>query len=39
MQRKVANYKRFRQLLNDWVDLELERERAEREKERQAGGH
>jgi len=39
MQRKVANYKRFRELVNDWVDLEVERERAEREKERQAGGH
>ena len=39
MRRKVANYKRFRELVNEWVDLEVERERAEREKERHAGGH
>jgi len=39
MRRKVANYKRFRELVNEWVDLEVERERAEREKEKQAGGH
>lgn len=39
MQRKVANYKRFRELVNEWVDLEVERERAERAKEKQAGGH
>jgi len=30
MQRKVANYKRFRELVNEWVDLEVEREKAER---------
>jgi len=38
MRRKVARYKRFRELVNQWVDLEVERERAEREKERRAGG-
>jgi hypothetical protein len=39
MRRKVANYKRFRELVNEWVDLEVERERAEREKEKHARGH
>jgi hypothetical protein len=39
MRRKVANYKRFRELVNAWVDLEVERERAERAKEKHAGGH
>ena len=39
MRQKVARYKRFRELVNEWVDLEVERERAEREKERHAGGH
>ena len=39
MRRKVANYKRFRELVNEWVDLEVERERAEREKEKHAGGN
>jgi len=34
--RKVANYKRFRELINEWVDLEIARERAEREKEKRA---
>ena len=28
---KVANYKRFRELTNEWVDLVVELERAERE--------
>jgi len=30
MRRKVENYKRFRELVNEWVDLAVERERAER---------
>jgi hypothetical protein len=38
MRRKVANYKRLRELVNEWVALEIERERAEREKEKRAGG-
>ena len=39
MQQKVANYKRFRELVNEWVDLEVERERAERAQEKHAGGN
>jgi hypothetical protein len=38
MRRKVANYKRLRELMSEWVELEIERERAEREKEKCAGG-
>jgi hypothetical protein len=38
MRRKVANYKRLRELMNEWVSLGVERERAEREKEKRAGG-
>ncbi len=38
MRRKIAHYKRFRELVNEWVDLEIARERAEREKEKRAGG-
>jgi hypothetical protein len=38
MRRKVANYKRLRELMNEWVQLEIERERAEREKEKRASG-
>ena len=34
MRRKMARYKRFRELVNRWVDLEVERER-----EKRAGGH
>jgi hypothetical protein len=34
MRQKVARYKRFRELVNRWVDLEVERER-----EKRAGGH
>jgi hypothetical protein len=30
MRQKVANYQRFRELVNAWVDLALELERAER---------
>jgi hypothetical protein len=36
MERKVTNYKLFRELVNEWVDLEVERERAG--KGRRAGG-
>jgi len=39
MQQKVANYKRFRELVNEWVDLEVEREKAERAQEKLAGGN
>ena len=39
MRQKVANYKRLRELMNEWVRLGVERERAEREKEKHAGGH
>jgi hypothetical protein len=39
MQRKVVNYKRLRELVNEWVDLEAEREQAERAQEKHAGGH
>jgi hypothetical protein len=31
MQRKIANYKRFRELSDEWVDLAVEREQLERE--------
>jgi len=30
MREKVSNYKRFRELVNEWVDLSLELEQAER---------
>src|SRR5579872_409148 len=36
MLQKVANYKRFRELVNEWVDLEVERARAERAREKHA---
>ena len=39
MRQKVANYKRLRALVNDWVELEMAREGAEGEKQKQAGGH
>jgi hypothetical protein len=39
MRRKVARYRRFRRLLNRWVDLEVARERAEQQRERQSRGH
>jgi hypothetical protein len=39
MRRKVASYKRFRELVNEWVDLEVTRERAERAREKHAGGN
>lgn len=31
MRAKVERYKRFRELMNEWVDLEVARERLERE--------
>ncbi len=31
MREKVANYRRFRELTNEWVDLAIELERLERE--------
>ena len=31
MRQKIANYKRFRELTDEWVDLVVERERQERE--------
>lgn len=39
MRRKVANYKRLRELMNEWVELGIERERAERAQEKHAGGN
>lgn len=39
VRQKVANYQRFRELVNAWVDLEVARERAERAREKQASGH
>jgi hypothetical protein len=39
MRQKVANYKRLRELMNEWVSLGVELERAEREKEKHTGGH
>ena len=39
MRRKVARYKRFRKLVNRWVDLEVARERAEQQREGQSRGH
>ena len=38
MRRKVANYKRLRELMSEWVSLGVELERAEREKEKRAVG-
>jgi len=39
MRQKVANYKRLRELMNEWVRLVVELERAAREKEKHTGGH
>lgn len=39
MRQKAANYKRLRELMNEWVSLGVELERAEREKEKHTGGH
>lgn len=34
MREKLANYKRFRELSNEWVDLVVEQEQQERERNR-----
>lgn len=39
MRRKVENYKRFRELVNQWVDLAVEGEKAERAAAKQSDGH
>jgi len=36
---QVENYKRFRALVNEWVDLAVERERLERAAGRDTDGH
>jgi hypothetical protein len=38
MRRKVENYKRFRELVNEWVDLAVELEKAERAAAKQSDG-
>jgi len=38
MQEKVATYKRFRELVNEWVDLAVALEREERARARQSHG-
>jgi hypothetical protein len=38
MRRKVENYKRFRELVNEWVDLAVELERTERAAAKQSDG-
>lgn len=38
MRRKVANYKRLRELMSEWVSWGVELERAERAREKRAGG-
>ena len=38
MHRKVAHYKRFRELVNQWVDLAVELERAERAQAKHSHG-
>jgi hypothetical protein len=35
---KVANYKRLRELINEWVDLAVEQERVERDAAKQRHG-
>jgi hypothetical protein len=37
MRAKVANYKRLRELINEWVDLSLELERLERVAKKEHG--
>jgi len=39
MRQKVANYKRLRELMKEWVSLGVELERAERAEEKLASGH
>ena len=38
IRRKVENYKRFRELVNEWVDLAVELEQAERATSKQRHG-
>src|SRR5712691_5429214 len=38
MRQKVANYKRLRELVNEWVELAVELERAERAAAKQSNG-
>jgi hypothetical protein len=38
IRRKVENYKRFRELVNEWVDLAVGLERAERARAKQSDG-
>lgn len=38
MRQKVANYKRLRELVNEWVSLGVERERAERAIQKRSDG-
>ncbi len=38
MRQKVANYKRFRELTNQWVDLAVELERVQRAEAKQSHG-
>ncbi len=38
MRQKVANYKRLRELVNEWVELAVELERAERAAAKQSHG-
>ena len=39
MREKVANYKRLRELVNQWVELAVELERAARAEAKQGDGH
>jgi hypothetical protein len=39
MRQKVARYKRFRELVNEWVDLAVERERAARAQAKHSHGN
>ena len=39
MRQKVANYKRLRELVNQWVELAVELERAKRAEAKQGDGH
>ena len=38
MRQKVANYKRFRELTNQWIDLAVEMERVERARAKHSRG-
>jgi len=39
MRENVANYKRLRDLVNEWVELAVELERAERAETKHSDGH